>query len=676
MTRLSSPIKLITFLVCVTLAQTASAIPDAESLILATSKRLLTKADLTAPEHRKFASAFLQSKEWQHEFWDSGPVEQPVVAVKSLYRLWQLDPSMIDHRINRQMATALALETPIVKWDQSIIHERYDFFKTRFSEGRLNVAYNDLNVFERRYLARGVQHQHLNPVDSLEYLNDEVSLPAEKYTGACWYPRYLSDNPFGDSIHGPHYYKPFQDSWGSAAEMVRNVGGVCGSLSNFGAAAAIANGIPAATMGEPGHCAFVVRTEPGKWTPAYSLSWKRGLHTAFYNGTWGWHVLNTKAYQATDDARASGDIRRLTQHHLDTGNTGAALRAIRAARTRYPLDWSNWQLSVDTLIQTDAAISEWQTLHQDVIKHLAPVASEIAFYILDKYIYDQVLPTGKDAVHQRSNILRAFHWSFKDWGFGRWDFYNALSRQLQRLQGDSRINDQFMVDVFGIHANNNVFSPLILEEQLKIVGADERRRQQYIANISRNLKKDGDTDAYKNMVVSMATKVLPYAAKEGDRATFQFIGEMASEFYPPIEIKTDPFPGILLSSGGVFYIKKPGNRWDKPSQHWGVIEPHGGFFHTDHTPATATVQLGNFGRLSGVVIVTTNSHLQRMINARLEVSIDGQQWTAVHTFQKRQRVHRVDLRDQKIDAGYVRVVQPNHGSIHFNQFHVYGIKQN
>lgn len=654
----------------------AAQVPDANALLVSYSNSILNEAGLISSEHRAFTAAFMASEEWQYDLWDSGPVFEPAATLRSLYHIWKSDPQMPGNRVNRQMATALALEAQRREWSADEVHARYRFFQNRYAQGRLNRQYDDLSVFERRYLARGVQHHHLNPVESLEYLNDEVCLPADRYPGACWYPRYLSENPFGDSIHGPLYYRPYKDSWGSAAEMIRNVGGVCGSLSNFGAAAAIANGIPAATMGEPGHCAFAVRTKPGEWTPAYSLSWQRGLHTAFHNDSWGWHILNTKAHESREAAKASGDLRRLTEYHLKQGNGPAALHAIRAARTRYPLHWPNWQHSIDALNQTGANVREWQQLHQDVMKHLAPVSSEIAFHLLDGHIYDKVLPGGEGSLDQRNNILLSFHHAFKDWGLGRWDFDRALRRQRERLGGDAELNDRFMADVFAIHAEGNVFSPIVLEEQLKIIGKDEKRRQHYIANISRKLQKNGDENAHRNMVESMAAKILPYAAEQGDRATFQFIGKMASEFYPPIEIQTEPFPGILLSSGGTLSLTKPGNRWDNPVQHWGVIEPHGGYFHTDHTPATATVQLGNFGRLSGVVIVLRPTHLERMEGARLEVSTDGREWNTVHTFKAHQRIHRIDLRDQNINAGYVRVIQPNHGSIHFQKFHVYGIKQN
>jgi len=652
------------------------AAPSADELLTAHTRQVLENAKLSGKGAGQFTASLLESTDWQHELWDSGPVFDELEAVRTLFALWQRDPKLATRPVDRQMATAMALEGPGRRWELDRALERYMFFRIKYAKGLLNSQYQDLTTFERRYLANGVQHEHLNGLKAMEYQNEEVCLPAERYTGACWYSPYLLHNPFGDSIHGPLYYRPFENSYDNAAEMVHKVGGVCGSLSNFGAAAAIANGVPAITMGEPGHCAYAVLTQPGNWSPAYSLSWQRGVHNHYIGGTWGWHVLNNQAYDNRQDASASGDLRRLAQYHATSGDPVTALATLQQARTRFPADWLNWQASLDLLQATNATNQAWQDLHQDVIKHLAPISSEIAFQILDQHIYDRVMPKGDSSVRQRRNILLTFHSAFNHWGTGQWDFSNALKRQLARLGADEAAADEFMTAVFTEHAAENLFSPIVLEYQLQQIGDDEPRLQRYIAGLSRALSTGGDTNAYRKVVETMAAKVLPDAARRGDRATFQFVGKLSAKYYQPCDITPEPFPGILLSSGGAFSITKPGNRWDSPSQHWGVIEPHGGTFHTDHTPATATVQLGNFGRLTGVVIVTRNSHFYRMGDAKLQISTDGERWTDVHTFTKHQRVYRIDLSDRNLDAGYVRVLQPNHGSIHFNKFHVYGHKQN
>ncbi len=670
---------LITFLCAVMMsAHVLHAAASASELLKEHTISVLTSAKLSGEKVAEFSNQLLASEVWQHELFDSGPVDRPEKSIQLLFELWKTDPLLVTRPVDRSMATACALEGPRRKWGIAEMLPRYQFFQSKWKYGLLNNMYQDLSVYERRYLARGVQHGGFNTIVSMEYHNQEVCLPAELYTGACWYARWILHNPFGDSIHGRHYYAPFQESWDNYAEIVRNVGGVCGSLSNFGAAAAIANGIPAVTMGEPGHCAYAVMTKPKHWQPAYSLSWKRGTHTSFHGSSWGWHMMNAKALKYFDDAKASGDLRRLANHYLTKKNSAKAIETIRTACTHYPLDWENWSQSVHILNTTKASARHWQTLHQDTLKHLAPVTGEIAYHLLRSHVYPKVLPAGDDKIAQRKAILLAYQRAVSDWGLARWDYHGAVQHQLKQLTKDAATQDAFMASTFAIHAEKNVFTPDILAAQLKRVGTDEKRLQSFIATIGRSLTKSTQEkgESFNGVINSLARSVLPDAAKRGDKATFQYIGKLTGKTYATSDIKPEKFPGILLSSGGTFGIQKPGNRWDNPSRHWGVIEEHGGDFHTATKPATATVQLGNYGHISGVVIVTRNGHFARLVNAKLQSSIDGKEWTDIHTFKKQGRIHRIDLTKQKINAGHVRVIHEGQPSLHFHKFLVYGKKKN
>lgn len=654
----------------------ATAAPTASELLRNKTTSVIKSAQLT--DANAFTKALLASEEWQHELWDSGPADQPEKVIQTLHDIWKSDPTLASRPVDRKMATACALEAPRRKWTTEQVLPRYNYFRDKWKYGLLNTMYENLSVFERRYLARGVQHGGLNSLASMEYHNQEVCLPAERYTGACWYARWILHNPFGDSIHGRHYYAPFTESWESYSEVIRKVGGVCGSLSNFGAAAAIANGIPAVTMGEPGHCAYAVMIKPKHWQPAYSLSWKRGTHTSFHGSSWGWHMLNTRAQQDIDASRKSGDLRRLAQHYQNQKNHPKALETIAKARTTYPLDWENWLLSANLLKETQAPTAAWQKFHQDIIKHLAPTSGEVAFHLLRSHVYPKVLPKdGKnlDSIKARKKILLTYQHAAKDWGLARWDYRHALNHQLKLLGKDTAAQDKFMADVFAIHAAKNLFTPDILAHQLGRVGKDEKRLHAFIGAIGRSLSK-GKDGSFNKVIETLARSVLPDAAKRGDKATFQYIGKLTAKIYPASTIKPEPFPGILLSSGGTFAIQKPGNRWDAPARHWGVIEEHGGDFHTSNKPATATIQLGNYGRISGVVIVTRNGNFHRLVNAKLQSSIDGKEWTDLHTFKRHGRIHRVDLTKQNINAGYVRVIHNGQPSLHFHKFLVYGKKKN
>lgn len=668
---MTKPLFLLTA-ICVMTHSTLAA-PSASQLLHQQTTSYIKSAKLTDGD--VFSREILASEEWQRELLDSGPMTDPDKVIQLLFEIWKTDKSLAIRKIDRQMATACALEGPRRNQTVKEMLPRYEYFRDKWKYGLLNTMYETCSVFERRYLARGVQHRGLNSMESMEYQNQEVCLPAEKYTGACWYARWILKNPFGDSIHGPHYYAPYMESWDNYAEIIRKVGGVCGSLSNFGAAAAIANGIPAVTMGEPGHCAYAVLTKPNNWQPAYSLSWKRGTHTSFYGSSWGWHMLITRAQEDVQSAQDSGDLRRLADYYLSMKNFSKARETIRHARTKHPLDWGTWQQSVQILTDSKAPATQWQQLHQDALKHLAPVSGEVSFHLLTKSIYPQVLPKGDKATSARRNILLAWQRAVTDWGLARWDYGKAVNQQLKLLGKDVKAQDRFMASLFAIHAEKNLFTSDILATQLARVGKDESRLQKFLAAVGKSLSKNKG-DNFAKVIDTLAAKILPDAAKRGDKATFQYIGKLTAKNYEAYKLSPDKFPGILLSSGGTFGIQKPGNRWDNPSRHWGVIEEHGGDFHTSATPATATIQLGNYGRISGVVIVTRGGNVGRLNGAILQTSINGTDWTDVHIFKGVKQVNRIDLADKDLDAGYVRVLHKGQPSLHFHKFLVYGKKQN
>jgi|GEM_PF-1061318 len=652
----------------------AAVLPDPAVALRAAVAAAIEAAALPAADGR-FAEQLLASPEWQHELLDSGPVAKPAETIAYLHAIWAVDPTLAENPIDRGMATACALEGPGKPYGTEGMIARYTFFRDAWNEGRLNDLYGDLSVFERRYLAAGVQHGHLNGIESMRYQLEEVSLPADRYPGACWYARWILNNPFGDSIHGPHYYAPFRDSWGSAAEMIRNVGGVCGSLSNFGAAAAIANGVPAATMGEPGHCAYTVMVRPREWVPAYSLSWSRGLHHAFHGHSWTWHLYNTKAHDSPAQACASGDLRRSGEKLLADGKASEAGPILRRARKEYPLDYENWLASARVLTTTQAPPEAWQELHDDVLAAILPGFGDVAWTFLRDHVYPKLLPTGDDAADRRQEILLAFHKALDGWGAERWDLAGAIQQQMKLVANDASRQDAFATAVFAAHADQATLAPAVIEAAFAACGKDAERKQAFVRAITAGLSSAAGEDA-ADTTVMLARRLLPDAAASGDKETFQFLGRLAAKSYPPCPVPIDPFPGELLSAGGTFSIAAAGNRWDDPSRHWGVIEEHGGDFHTDATPAHATIRLGNFGQLSGVVIVQREGNVGRLAGATLQVSMDGTEWKTVHTFDKPGRVERIDLRSRNLEAGFVRVLQEKGPHLHFNRFLVYGDKRN
>jgi hypothetical protein len=170
--------------------------------------------------------------------------------------------------------------------------------------------------------------------------------------------------------------------------------------------------------------------------------------------------------------------------------------------------------------------------------------------------------------------------------------------------------------------------------------------------------------------------MLPAAADEHDLDTFQRIGKASSSLYAPrktlADMKVEPFAGELLSSGGAIRIFKPGNRWDSPEKHWGVLEEHGGWFHTQNgeTP-WFEIELPRFGNLSGIILDSRRGQPGRANGVRILVSDDGEQWTQVGKTTSGSPMQRIDLGQTRPRARFVRFERDGQ-CMHYHRVLIYG----
>jgi hypothetical protein len=175
---------------------------------------------------------------------------------------------------------------------------------------------------------------------------------------------------------------------------------------------------------------------------------------------------------------------------------------------------------------------------------------------------------------------------------------------------------------------------------------------------------------------SMAKQTVPTAAASHDLDTFQRIGRAVSRLEPArgtlADAGIEAFPGALLSSGGALTIFKPGNRWDRPHGHWGVLNEQGGWFHTENgeTP-WFEVELPHFGNLSGIVLESVPGQLHRAKGVRILVSDDGEDWRPVGSLETASQWYRVDLSETRPQGRFVRFERDGK-CLHFFRVLIYG----
>lgn len=223
---------------------------------------------------RLFLAEFMKDGAWQELYLSCGLVpHQTDVGLQTLFDIWKQEKGQVR---NKPLAVALASvwgggETapkPNIQRKNPARYNpvwRYEFFQKQAAKGAMHPNYKNLKPWELRFVV-GIPGQDWDD-GSYEWAAENINLPWDRYGWACWAAVYTDPSRFGDSVQSGAYNLPYSDiSWGEATQ--RN-GGVCGALSHLGCVAAMAHGIPAYTVGQPGHCAYAVRPERGKWTGGF-----------------------------------------------------------------------------------------------------------------------------------------------------------------------------------------------------------------------------------------------------------------------------------------------------------------------------------------------------------------------------------------------------------------------
>lgn len=663
-------------------AQDSGEAPNESELLTFEMKRVFGDATWNrfaeSDEGQTFLKTLTDDETWKRELLDSGPVKNGDRIAEFLFRVWKTDKTVNTRPIDRSMLTACALEMGMSDFDPAWTHDRFRYFQSGWNQGLLNSCYGELKTWERRFLAHGPQYRDLVDAEEMAYLRDLISWPRTEYVHACWQAPYRGHNCFGDSVQGRLYYEPFQQLGYLKTERNIKIGGVCGALSNTGAAASIANGVPAITMGEPGHCAYAVQTAPGIWTPAYSLSWKRGLHFEFFRNTWPSLILTQKCFEDEKALRNSNHFRRLAHWHEANGNLAKAGVAFGKGLKEHSLNFELWLEAIENCKKRNISIASWRSLHKMLVSTLGTEHEEPAWFLLSQHIYPQLLENV--SAEERAELFLEYLAHIDEWGGGRWNIEGALNWMADRV-GNEVVIDEFITETMqelmkspavagafvGWVSNRYQTTPEKWNTFLKFVGKNVSGRKEDQAKILSAIVRTG----------------LPSAAERGDNEQFQLLGKLTRRLDLPSlpslkDAGIEPFPGKLLSSGGSLKVQAAGNRYDNPLSHWGVLEKQGGSCHTSGAEPWIEVRLKDFGELSGIVLMDSksNSYSSRSGNARILVSVDGKEWKEVaKTDGGSKQWRRIDLSELQPRAGWIRI-EGAHDCLHFSRICVFGKKIN
>lgn len=649
----------------------------------------------------EFMEKFGNNLDWLEQINSTGERTNPGEVVSMLMKAAAKNPELMFNRMERDIATATAMEFARSGWAQQDALDRITYFTNSWKAGRLNKVFNKLPFWQRRIVcglkgkgeAGGAGGNDMaGSVDSMKYSLNNVHLPAYRYVGSCWQAPYRLHNVYGESIHGSGYHQTFMDCYGrNFNELTRTVGGVCGGLSHYGATTATANGVPALTAGEPGHCAYIVLVGD-KWTPAYSLSWERGLHWQVFANNHKYSSLHmaTQLFSPQEKERTDLSFAMLNLGHVySRKDPSKAYSLFTNAASTQPLNYYAWRDFARFLAEAHPSNGAvWTGICEQLHKQLVPTHAEMAAELLKTEIYPN-LKKAVSASHPGglNRVVMNFWNNVRTMGpdenwdkgnQGRWNVEELCRAQLNLLginpQKDPAVQDFFRSLMTSV-AGNPQYSPValswgnsLLEKMSPELG------EGFMAAMLSGVSHSGagsDEEREKLLV-----PVILASEKAGDTKSFQSIGHTLPEKYRKPQAKLpafEAFPETLVSQGGVLQASST-SRFDKPCEHWGVLEPMvGGSFHTGKDKdAWVKVTLPKQANLTGVVIITTTGNLQRLDNMKVQVSETGEDndWTDIHDFGPcKGQVLRVDLNATRPLAKYVRILRV--GGPEF--FHLRGI---
>lgn len=646
--------------------------------------RVLSKA-LVNEQKKQLMETLGNNLDWLEQMVYTGHMVQPAKVLNILSDIQKQHPDMQSNQMVRDIATATALEFAKSEWLHDVALDRADYFITHWKQGDLNTVFDTLPFWERRMVCGCWGDNAFGGRPSLEWALENVRLPADRYTQDCPHHLYRLHNLYGETVHGPHYVEPYEDLYeDNMCRFVIEVGGICGNLSKFCTFSALANGIPALTTGEPGHCSYVVK-EGDKWVPGYSLSWERGLQWLPWPGMNVFSCLHmaTELYSPAEkeNTRLSHAYRVLAGVYGEA-DAGKAIHCYTEAVKAQPLNIYAWREYADLLAQTRKGdLKAWEEFNELLCTKLVKRYPEVAAQVAEQMVY----PGLKDAAGADAAIFsRAFlsFWFRVDaMGPDRWRIEKLLNAQKSYLCEKELTPAMFTYyeNLLRSMSSNSAYAPVLFSWGNSLT-ADMNKEDQ-ARMISTMIKGMGGSSLDDESRRKMLNPIILAAEKARDMTTFQELSKMlpAENRNPAAGLpEHEVFPGQLMSRGGLLWASST-SPWDHPCKHWGILEPGvGGEFHSawEKNP-WVVVQLPRQTKVTGVVAINRPGNMNRVEGMVLQVSETGKDddWHDVATFtQNGHRVFRAPTGDKLPVAKYIRIYRTGDCGepFHLSGIYVYG----
>lgn len=589
-----------------------------------------------------FLKRFLSDAEWMEEFAGSGPWKGDAAsALRALDLLaWNDQGDFIGTKLGRNAATALALNHGFDFSPEKLV-EIMECYREWERDGTLHVSSKNLDTRQWREIMTFGQNAELG-VDSLRWIHDFATLPAARYGGLPWTCEYRLKNCFGDSVHGPMYYAPWQHSW-NTQELRHRVGGVCGALSKFGSHGAASHGIRSFTAGQPGHCAYMLWDfDKNRWGLSYSVTGHTGSHFS----------LGEEYCLAANEEqdRYYTNPKRMDAEYLRWKGEYAKSMALVHGNWHAAKDWQ------DSLAERGAPRQEWDKYAaavRDTFKEAPYQGWRLYFAYLERIGAADRLEAAKQGLlafrESPAETVEPMH------------FEEKVLDPLMKIVGDDRETawKLFPYMLKGQANTKNYFNMTIDWAAGRLMASPEDTKR-FLSVVEAASAKGGANLDYGGMVLK--------ASRDGDLAVFRQVYSLLDKLSPggkpskaaPGKWPSRAYGGDLLSPDGMLRTSTTSD-YDTPVKYRDVLdagdyEGSSGFHTAKETSPWAEVVLPGESEVSGVTVANAGGRQNggRQVPLRIWTSMDGKDYRQVYESGSAQDAWECRLQPS-VRAKYVRV---------------------
>lgn len=627
------------------------------------------------PAGRSMLTSMANDLRWICGVLYSGPsvkLEQSLTNMELIYRKHAED---FQHPVLNKVGTIAALEFARENWSQEDMLARYNYYKTSYREELLNSLFDTWRYWEMRWIIGCAQPQqkvgNWGEPRNLAWMRDNVRLPANQYLGAEGQLQYRLRNVAGDSVFSSAYLAPVLPYVkGTTAWAYREIGGVCGALSHYATYAALACGLPATCMGEPGHCAYAMRVD-GEWKRGNSIYWQHSVgKTFFQESEWDFLIMTENLYKDYYNTLVADQLVAMADFLGARRKMTASFNCYELSVKVQPLNWPALNRYAGYLkVKAPRDYDKWKRLHDNIVDGLGKKHYNAASRLLVRKVYPNLAPMVKD----RATLNKMYSGLFKNfdgWGENRWDINPTLDAQISVYDNndDRKI---YMREVVKVLMGKPEYAGAVLTWGLNYISQSlsggEEVQDEFTDMLVRMMSSHtGRTK--KDMDETWATlgEALTAATENKDRRVFQAVGRLAyrkckAKFPAKHPVKFRPFPGRVVSESGLIDTATTLGSGQVASSclHWGVLQRHGGSMPGKFEGTSGvTLMLEKKSEISGVVCVTTEKTLKNDRPFYLETSSDGQNWTRVRGNGAIEGgVIRFDLRKVKPVCNHIRMLR-------------------